>query len=126
VARDPDNAAAPPRLENTARLDWRDQYVLALGVEYQWDEATALRAGYNHGRNPVPRETTNPLLAGIGERHLTFGVTRRLAAEWDLAAGIEYLLGNAVTYTNPELPFGPGAQERTSYVGVHLMVSRRW
>lgn len=54
TASNPDNNAAPPTMQQTAIIDWRDQYVLAMAAQYHYDQDMILRAGYNYGRNPIP------------------------------------------------------------------------
>jgi long-chain fatty acid transport protein len=125
-ARDPDRPAATPVIESDTPLDWRDQYVIALGLAYDLTERTVLRAGYNYGRNPIPDDTLNPLLPNIAEHHLTAGAGYRLGDQWRLAVALEYQLPHAVTYTNPDLPFGPDAKEHQEFAAVHVMVSRQW
>ena len=125
-ASNPDNPLAPPAITNTATLDWSNQTVIAAGVAYTADDATRVYAGVNYGRNPIPSTTLNPLLAAIGELHFTAGFARSLGGVWSVSAALEYLVPKQVTYYNPQLPFGPGSEERTSYVAVLLMLSRRW
>ena len=125
-ASNPDNPAAPPTIASTAPLDWHDQTVFAGGLAYALDDATRVYGGVNYGRNPIPSETLNPLLASIGEWHLTSGFACHIGDLWSLSAALEYLVPKKVTYDNPNLPFGPGAQERNSYLGVTIMLSRRW
>lgn len=125
-ASKPDNPAAPPTISNTAALRWHDQIVAAVGIAYASDEATRLYGGVNYGRNPIPSNTLNPLLATIGELHITAGFARRLSDVWSVSAAAEYLFPKRVTYDNPQLPFGPGAQARTSYIALVAMLSRRW
>lgn len=125
-ASDPDNPAAPPDLAVSATNNWRDQWVVAVGGAYRYDNRTTLRLGYNYGRNPVPREHTNPLLGPISEHHLTLGMSRRFDNGWELATSLEYAYSGKVTYTNPELPFGSNAVLADDYLGWNIMVSRRW
>lgn len=125
-ASDPDNSQAPPEINNKATLNWHNQTVLAAGVAYSYDDVNRLYGGVNYGRNPIPANNLNPLLAAIGEWHFTGGFAHQLSEHWNLSAALEYLLPNRVTYDNPQLPFGPDAQERISYVAVTLMLSRRW
>ena len=125
TAARPDNPAAPP-ISVTSTLDWRDQIVLALGVAWRADPATTLFAGINIARNPIPAEHLGPLLAPIGERHVSFGIKRSLSREWALTCALEYQFRNAVTYTNPELPIGADATERNESVALHAMFGRRW
>lgn len=126
TAANPDNPAAPPTVTNTAALDWHNQTVIATGVAYSPDEATRVYGGVSFGRNPVPATTLSPLLAAIGELHLTTGVARQLDNHWQVSGALEYLVPTGVVYYNPQLPFGPGAQERVSYVALTVMLSRRW
>jgi len=126
-ARDPDRDTEVTVIDQQTPLDWRDQYVIALGLAYDLSERTVLRAGYNYGRNPIPKETLSPLLPNIAEHHLTAGAGHRLTDHWRIDAAFEYQLPNQVTYTNPEQPiFGPDAQEHQEFAAVHVMVSRQW
>jgi long-chain fatty acid transport protein len=60
-AKKPNDPAAPRRLEVETDLDWRDQYVLAIGGEYRLGNDVAIRAGYNYANNPIPDATLSPL-----------------------------------------------------------------
>lgn len=125
-ASNPDNPLAPPMITSTAALNWHNQTVITAGVAYAFDDATRLYGGVNYGRNPIPSNTLNPLLASIGELHFTAGLAHRMSDLWSVSAALEYLVPAHVTYDNPQLPFGPGAEARTSYVAFVLMLSRRW
>jgi len=126
VARDPDDPDAPPELAQHADLDWRDLYVLALGVAYDLSDRTVLRAGYNRARNPVPDRSVSPILAPVARHHLTAGAGFQLTDQWRADTALEYQLRETTTYTNPDLPFGPDAQEQLETLAIHLMVSRAW
>ena len=125
-ASNPDDPRAPSTIMNTTVLGWHNQTVVAAGLAYSPEDTTRFYAGVNYGRNPIPANAINPLLAAIGELHLTTGFAHRLDDLWSVTAALEYLLPKEVTYNNPQLPFGSGAQERVSYIAVHLMFSRRW
>jgi long-chain fatty acid transport protein len=125
-ATDPDTPGAPPVLEVTSNLNWRDQYVVAIGVACNATERTVLRGGYNYGRNPIPGETLNPLLATFAQHHVTLGGGYEISRKWRTDLAFEYLVNGKVTYHNPELPFGPGAQEEGETIAFHFMVSRTW
>jgi long-chain fatty acid transport protein len=125
-ASNPDHPAAPPSLALTSTLNWRDQYVFAVGAAYDLTEKAILRAGYNYGKNPIPANTLSPLLDPIGEKTVTFGGGYSFSRKWQANAAVEYILKNRVTYDNPELPFGTGAEEEQEVIAVHLMLSRRW
>jgi long-subunit fatty acid transport protein len=123
---EPTNAAAPARIRQTSHVGWRDQWVSALGLALELSQQITVYAGFNHARNPAPPETLSPLLAATGTRHATTGVACRGNDGWSASGALEYQFGNRVTYTNPNLPLGAPAQERTRYVALNLMVSRRW
>lgn len=125
TARNPDSPAAPAETVGVSTLNWRDQYVLALGMDFTLDARTHLLGGYNYGRNPIPAEHTQPLLATTAKHHLTFGVTHLGAGNWRQTFAAEYQPGNTVRYANPELPFG-ASEERNRNVALHFMLSRRW
>ena len=119
-ASDPDNSAAPAVLRTTSVLDWRDQYVVAVGTAYRPIEPVTLWAGYNYGRNPIPNGHLSPLLVNIGEHTFTAGGAWQVRDDLRLGCALEYLLPNEVTYDNPDLPFGPDTKARISYVALHL------
>lgn len=125
TARNPDNPAAP-NLSVTSTLDWRDQFVLALGTAYDLDAQTTLYAGLNLARNPIPPAHLSPILAPVGERHLTFGFKHALGPEWSLSVATEYQFRHTVTYTNAELPLGANATERNESAALHTVFGRRW
>ena len=58
-------------------LDWKDQWIFALGVEYFLTPSWTLRGGFNHARNPVPADTVLPIFPAIVENHATIGVGYR-------------------------------------------------
>ncbi len=62
------------RLNDHVPLDWRDQWVLRLGAEYQLTEHFAVRVGYSYAPNPVPSTTLTPLTAAIDEHVFTTGL----------------------------------------------------
>jgi long-chain fatty acid transport protein len=99
---------------------------VALGVGYDFSAQWRLRAGYNYGRNPVPERNLNPTLAAISEHHLTLGAGYAFSEHWRTDGALEYLVGNEVTYSNPDLPFGPNAAEKSEMLAVQLTLSRIW
>jgi long-chain fatty acid transport protein len=126
TATNPDDAAAPAAIRQTLRLDWRDQFVFAIGIAHEFTSRVMLYGGFNYGRNPVPARTLTPLLAATDEKHVSGGARVLLNDGWTLSGALEYLLPKKVTYHNRELPFGSGAQERKNYVAVTFMLSKRW
>jgi long-chain fatty acid transport protein len=125
-ASDPDNPAAPAKLEIPTRLDWRDQYVIAVGLAYEPTDALILRAGYNYARNPIPNDTLNPLLATITQHHVTVGAGYRFGASWELNGAFEYHIPEKATYTNPEQPFGPDTRVKVEDAALWLQLTYKW
>ncbi len=126
VASNPDVATVPSSLTISNSLNWRDQHVIAVGVEHALNPRLRLRAGFNYARTPVPPETMQPVLAAIHERHITGGVGYDLDRHWKLSGAFELQPGNRVTYTNPGLPFGVDTVARNRYIGLIGMVSYLW
>lgn len=115
-----------PDIRSTAQSQWRNQVVLATGMAYRYDDKTTLYAGYNYGKNPIPKAHTNPLVAGIFEHHVTFGAAYQYSPLWKFTSGIEYDARKKVDYTNTELPFGADAQLTNEAIWLHFMASRTW
>lgn len=119
----PNNAAAPSVYGSTNPADWKDQWVVATGVAYKWDDRTTLYAGHNYGKNPIPRQNSSPLLAGILEHHLTFGAARKIDQNWLMTGGVEWMLPVSVKYNSPLLG---DSEIRNEAIFLHFMLSRRW
>jgi long-chain fatty acid transport protein len=129
-ASDPSVQGAPPTLELPFVFDWQDQWVYALGADYRLTHRLTLRAGYNHGENPVPSATLTPLFPATVERHATVGFgwlagNRVYDFAIERAFNKHQINGN----TNPQVnPFGPGAcvdhQQWTMAIGVSWTVDR--
>ena len=125
TAKNPDSSFAPAQISSSNRLDWRNQVVLALGLAYDINPKTTLYAGYNYGKNPMPRATTTPFIAGILEHHYTAGAAYKFTPEWTFTGGLEYSPVVKVNYNNSEMPFG-NAQLRNEALFLHFMLSRQW
>ena len=122
--REPDAAFAPSQLSSINHQHWHDQLVYALGTAYTLDNQTTLYAGYNYGKNPVPKNNSSALLAATLEHHLTFGFARKLDDQWKLTSGIEVLMPKSVTYDS-EL-FGTNSEVHNGGFFIHTMLSKQW
>ncbi|MES2013252.1 MAG: outer membrane protein transport protein, partial [Pseudomonadota bacterium] len=89
---DTSNTSAPAVMVDVRPQNWHNQIVYALGAAYTYDDKTTLYAGYNYGKNPVPKDNSSALLAAILEEHITLGFARKLDETWKLTSGIEFLL----------------------------------
>ncbi|WP_200877456.1 OmpP1/FadL family transporter [Methylobacter tundripaludum] len=86
-ATDPENALAPAAYQIVTAGDWKNQWVFASGLAYNWNELTTIYAGHNYGKNPIPSQNSSPLLAGILEHHITLGAARQITTQWRLTGG---------------------------------------
>jgi len=94
------DAASGLDIDVTMPQNWKDQTVLALGVQYKLNPNVALRAGYNHAANPVPDATLNPLFPAIIETHYTLGLGYRIDPARSVAASIA--LAPEISRTNAQ------------------------
>ena len=123
-ATKPNNAAAPAVYPfPVAAADWKDQWVIATGIAYTWSDRTTLYAGHNYGKNPIPRQNSSPLLAGILEHHLTFGAARKMDQNWLMTGGVEWMLPVREKYNSALLG---DSEIRNEAIFLHFMLSRRW
>lgn len=122
--KNPQTPEATPAVSQSVKNNWRDQYVAAIGFAFHTGDQTVYQLGYNYGRNPIPDEHLSPLFATIMTQHFTAGFGKQFTHGWNVDLGIEYSPSKKVSYTNPELPFGEGAQEENEIVVVHLTFSR--
>lgn len=94
-----------------AGFGWQDVDVWKLGVEYKYSKAMTLRAGYNHGDNPIRSSdvTFNILAPGVVKDHLTLGMTYVLASGNELTVSYMHAFKNDVTGTSLLTGFGAPA-----------------
>ncbi len=91
---------AANKLDDNIPLDWRDQFVLRAGLEYELTGAWTLRAGYSYSPNPVPSDTLTPLTAAIAEHTVGAGIGFKsgafsLDAAWEWALPVTEHVGNS-------------------------------
>ena len=60
--------------DNPVLRRWRDVLSLAVGMEYQLNDQTQLRAGYFYYESPVPENTFDPSIPGADRHGVTLGV----------------------------------------------------
>ncbi len=102
--------------------NWRNQSVVAIGLDYALSPALRLRAGYNHARSPITRADVenNLILPAVVETHYTLGAQYRLDSRWDI--GFHYMYAPKRTLTSPASTNLPGAKIALSEtsLGVNL------
>lgn len=104
---------------------WRSIFAIALGGQYQWNDALSMRLGYSWNQNPVPdsQSTINIVAPVVMQHTITAGTSWALTE--DLSLSLAYLHGFANSLSGPLLtPAGPvpGATvgSTTSYDSVVL------
>lgn len=74
---------------NGVGFGWKDISVFKVGVEYELNETWTLRAGFNHGDNPIDSSdvTINILAPGVIENHVTVGGSYKTkgGGEWNFS-----------------------------------------
>lgn len=81
--------------------DWDDQIVVSLGFAYRYSDALTLRAGFNHGKNPIPNDHVNALWPAIVEDHYTVGLGYALNPRSQINLAVSYVPEVSVTGTGP-------------------------
>lgn len=66
---------------------WDNQWVFAVGTQYQLTDALAVRTGFNHAKAPIDEADVfnNLAFPAVVENHLTLGATYRLGDYWELS-----------------------------------------
>lgn len=111
---------------NGAGFGWDDIDVWKLGVEYKYNNAWTLRAGYSHTNSPIEgnmacatftncAETTFNILApAVIEDHVTMGFTYTTASGNELTVSYMHAFDNEVSGVRP-VGFGGGVDKIRMY-----------
>jgi len=77
---------------------WSSVNAVKLGVEYQYSPALTLRAGYNHGSNPISSRdvTMNILAPGVVQDHYTLGMSYALNNDSQLTVSYMHAASKSV------------------------------
>nr|WP_293248850.1 outer membrane protein transport protein [Panacagrimonas sp.] len=125
-ARDPNKPGAPASLAIVSPLNHRDQYVWSIGMAIDLGEKAQLLVGWNHTRNAIPSETLSPAFNLTTENEADLGLIYKISPKWEVGAVIQYQFDHDITYDNPDQPFGAGAKEHYSLIGIDIGITRRW
>lgn len=76
----------------TWSTNWDNQWVYAIGAEYDVTNTLKLRAGYNYGANPLPTVQAFEAIAfpAVQEQHYTVGLGVAITESLDLNVGFVY------------------------------------
>jgi long-chain fatty acid transport protein len=90
---------------NGLGFGWTNVDVVKLGVEYKYNDALTLRAGINHGDNPIKSgETTFNIIApGTVTDHYTLGATYAVAKNAEVT--IAYMHAQEKSVSGPTNPY---------------------
>jgi long-chain fatty acid transport protein len=83
---------------DSAGFGWQDITVYKLGVQHQVNSNLVVRAGWNHGEQPIPASQTffNLLAPGVIEDHLTLGATWKFDKTSEMSAMYMHAFNNKV------------------------------
>ena len=113
------SAQAPLGANNGPGFGWRDVKVAKLGVAYSGFASVTLRAGWNHGSNPIRSQdvTFNILAPGVVQDHATLGFTVDLGKASEITGAWMVAPRKSVggsSLFNGVLGAGAGGNERIS------------
>ncbi|MEO8081541.1 MAG: outer membrane protein transport protein [Caldimonas sp.] len=88
---------------NGPGFGWKDIDVIKLGVAWRMSDALTLRAGYNHGGNPIRSQdvTFNILAPGVMTEHYTAGLSWAISKTDDIS--VAGMIAPRKTVTGPSL-----------------------
>lgn len=120
-ARNPSGAELPSELQTMdlrQTLNWKDLYAVAIGMAWNYDDKTVLRAGYDHVNNPSPESTSSPLLNVFAKHEITLGFSHDPDEHRRLSMALQWQMPQTLRYTNPNLPFGENARAHYEVIGL--------
>jgi long-chain fatty acid transport protein len=87
-------------------MDWSDQFVYKVGVQYAVHPMVTLRAGYNYGKMPLnsDRAFENIAFPAVSEHHITAGIGVNLNKQFTLNIGGMYSPTAKLTGSNAGYP----------------------
>ncbi|MDD5330532.1 MAG: outer membrane protein transport protein [Sulfuricella sp.] len=94
---------------NGLGFGWSNVNVVKLGVEYKYNDTLTLRAGLNHGTNPIKsgEQTFNILAPGVVTNHYTLGATYGVTKNSEVTVAYMHAQEESVSGpTNPYFPVG--------------------
>ncbi|MDP3030332.1 MAG: outer membrane protein transport protein [Deltaproteobacteria bacterium] len=84
--------SSPPKSVSVQPRNWNDVFAYRFGVNYKWDEAITIRAGYIFDESPVPDETMDPSIPDADRHIFCLGGDYRLK-DFTIGIAYNYVLG---------------------------------
>lgn len=93
---------------------WDDMTVVKLGLSHRYNKDLVLRAGWNHGGQPIGADDTsfNLIAPAVVEDHVTLGATWTLANGAELSAYYMHAMEETLNGSTIAAPGGGGANLR--------------
>ena len=113
---------------NGIGFGWQDVDVWKLGAAYQYNKQWTLRAGYNHGDNPIQARdvTFNILAPGVVKDHATLGVTYLTDAGNELTVSYMHAFENSVSGKPNTVYFPVGGTDTIKMYQNSIGVAYAW
>jgi long-chain fatty acid transport protein len=108
----------PLGADNGPGFGWEDMTVYKLGVSYEANRNLLLRAGYNHGKQPIPGSETflNILAPGVVEDHVTLGATWAIDSKSEISLSYMHAFKNTVYGSGNAIPASYGGGSANLYM----------
>lgn len=109
-------------------LGWDDQTAYKLGFELPVGSMTTLRAGWVHGKNPVPENGILAIMNPIVEDHVTFGLGLAPNKSFEFNAAVVRGLKNTVNGATPHAisPDMQNSETDMAFWSMAMQVSYKW
>ncbi len=111
----------------TMDVGMKDQTAWRLGYEYPLNAAVTLRAGWTHGKNPIPSTGIIAIFNPIVEDHLTFGLGYQGGKSFEFNMAVVRGLNNTLTGASSH-PFPDAANSQTdmAFWSMVMQLSYKW
>jgi len=98
-------------------MDWSDQFVYKVGVQYTVIPMIALRAGYNYGKMPLnsDRAFENIAFPAVSEHHFTAGIGINFTERFTINIGGMYSPTAKLSGSNPAQGISSYETEMSQY-----------
>ncbi|MDP3029544.1 MAG: outer membrane protein transport protein [Deltaproteobacteria bacterium] len=111
----------PPKSVSVQPRNWDDVFAYRFGVNYKWDEAITLRAGYIFDESPVPDETMDPSIPDADRHIFCLGGDYRVK-DFTIGLAYNYILGKKRDKNNT-IPVNGEYQQTSHSLAVSISYS---
>ena len=88
--------------QDTWNFHWKNQWVFAIGAEYQATKALTLRAGFNYAKSPIDDDdlNANVVAPAIVETHVTVGASYEFTKNLELSVAYAHAFEHKQSHKN--------------------------